>query len=231
MRTAPLVAVAGAALLFLASCSSKDDNGGASKVPAGVVTSPAGPASSDDSTTPASADSSAATGSSAVTDSSAASGSAPTDTPVTPTSLPRDPAAAIQAVYGLGGGTLSGQEATCVVGSTGPGIVDPLNEALSAGVLDPATGKSLLKAFAACEPAAYVDQTTSSIVAQSGATKDQAACVLHAVDKLFVADDAVLTQAAGNAATAEWPAGEHDRFSAAVKTCVPDDLAAKIVDA
>src|SRR4051812_39193911 len=219
MRTAPLVAVAGAALLFLASCSSKDDNGGASKVPAGVVTSASGTAGSDASATTAPADSSATTGSAA------------TDAPAPPTSLPSAPAAAIQAFYGLGGGTLSTEEATCVVGSTGPEIVDPLNEALTAGVLDPATGKSLLKAFAACEPAAYVDQTTTSIVAQSGATKDQATCVLHAVDKLFVGDDAVLTQAAGNAATAEWPAGEHDRFSAAVKTCVPDDLAAKIVDA
>ena len=38
MRTAPLLALAGA-LVLAVSCSSKDDNGGASKVPAGVVTS------------------------------------------------------------------------------------------------------------------------------------------------------------------------------------------------
>ncbi len=216
MRTAPLLAFAGALLLIASCSSSKDDNGGASKVPAGVVTSADGSSPSDSSATTAPADSAS---------------SDPAATDATPTSLPSDPAAAIQAFYSLGGGSLTGDEATCIVGSTGPGIVDPLNEALTGGVLDPATGKSLLKAFAGCEPAAYVDSTTSSIVSQSGATKDQATCVLHAVDKLFVADDAVLTQAAGNGATAEWPAPEHDRFSAAVKTCVPDDLAAKIVDA
>ena len=121
--------------------------------------------------------------------------------------------------------------ATCVVTSTGPDIVDPLNQALAGGQLDPATGKALLKAFASCEPKAYTDQTISSLAQQSGATQDQATCVLHAVDKLFVADDAVLTQAAGNGAIAEWPTPEHDRFAAAVKTCVPDDLATKIVDA
>jgi hypothetical protein len=218
MRTAPLLAFAGA-LLLVASCSSSKDDGGASNVPAGVITSADATSPSDTSATTAPAG-------------SASSDPAATDaTDATPTSLPSDPAAAIQAFYSLGGGNLTATEATCVVGSTGPGIVDPLNEALSGGVLDPATGKSLLKAFAACEPAAYVDQTTSSIVSQSGATQEQATCVLHAVDKLFVADDAVLTQAAGNGATAEWPTAEHDRFSAAVKTCVPDDLAAKIVDA
>jgi hypothetical protein len=215
MRTAPLLAVAGA-LLLVASCSSSKDDGGASNVPAGVITSAGATSPSDSSATTAAT-------------ASASSDPAATDAP--PTSLPSDPAAAIQAFYSLGGGNLTATEATCVVGSTGPGIVDPLNEALAGGVLDPATGKSLLKAFAACEPAAYVDQTTSTIVSQSGATQEQATCVLHAVDKLFVADDAVLTQAAGNGATAEWPAAEHDRFSAAVKTCVPDDLAAKIVDA
>jgi hypothetical protein len=216
MRTAPLLALAGAVFL-IASCSSNDDNGGASKVPAGVVTSSDAPASSsaasDATTAPA----------------DPASTSAATD--ATPTSLPSDPAAAIKAFYGMGGGELTDAEAACVVGSTGPDIVDPLNEALAGGQLDPATGKSLLKAFAACEPGAYVNQTVDSLVQQSGATKDQATCVLHAVNKLFVADDAVLTQAAGTGAVAEWPAAEHDRFSAAVKTCVPDDLAAKIVDA
>jgi hypothetical protein len=217
MRTAPLLAFAGALLLVASCSSSKDDtNGGASNVPAGVITSAAGSSPSDSSATTTPADSAS---------------SDPSATDAAPTSLPSDPAAAIQAFYGLGGGQLTSQEATCVVGSTGPNIVDPLNEALAGGVLDPATGKSLLKAFAVCEPAAYVDQTTSSIVSQSGATQDQATCVLHAVDKLFVADDAVLTQAAGNGATAEWPTPEHDRFAAAVKTCVPDDLAAKIVDA
>jgi hypothetical protein len=218
MRTAPLLAFAGALLLVAACSSSKDDaSGGASNVPAGVITSTTAAGSSDASATTAPGDAAAST--------------APGDTAAPPTSLPTDPVAAIQAFYGLGGGTLTTAEATCVVGSTGPGIVDPLNEALAGGVLDPATGKALLKAFASCEPAAYVDQTTSSIVSQSGATQDQATCVLHAVDKLFVADDAVLTQAAGTGATAEWPTPEHDRFAAAVKTCVPDDLAAKIVDA
>jgi hypothetical protein len=216
MRTAPLLAVAGA-LVLIASCSSSDDNGGASKVPAGVVTSSDAPASttagSDATTAPADPPSTSAA------------------TEATPTSLPSDPAAAIKAFYGLGGGQLSDAEATCVVGSTGPDIVDPLNKAIAGGQLDQATGKRLLKAFAACEPQTYVDQTTASIMQQSGATKDQATCVLHAVNKLFVTDDAVLTQATGNAATAEWPAAEHDRFSAAVKTCVPDDLATKIVDA
>jgi hypothetical protein len=216
MRTAPLLALAGA-LFVVASCSSSDDNGGAAKVPSDVTASVAAPASSaasDPSTT-------------AVPDASASTAA----TDAAPTSLPADPAAAIKAFYGLGGGTLTDAEATCVVGSTGPGIVDPLNEALTSGQLDPATGKSLLKAFASCEPGTYVSQTISSLVQQSGATQDQATCVLHAVDKLFVADDAVLTQAAGNGAVSEWPAAEHDRFAAAVKTCVPDDLAAKIVDA
>ncbi len=89
----------------------------------------------------------------------------------------------------------------------------------------------LLKAFASCEPQEYVTQTIASLVQQSGATEDQATCVVHAVDKLFAADDAVLTEAAGNGATAEWPVAEHDKFSNAVKSCVPDDIAAKIVDA
>jgi hypothetical protein len=218
MRIAPLFALAGA-LLLAVSCSSKDDNGGASKVPSGVV-------ASTDASSATSADGSATTAA------SAPAGSSETNsTDAAPaTSLPSDPAAAIKAFYGLGGGTLSDPEATCVAGSTG-NIVDSLNQALSGGVLDPATGKSLLKAFASCEPAAYVSQTTESLAAQSGATKDQATCVLHAVDKLFVADDAVLTQAAGNGAISEWPAPQHDAFSAAVKTCVPDDLATKIVDA
>ena len=211
MRIAPLLAFAGAPLLVVScSSSSKDDDadGGATSAPTGATTS---------------ADASTAT----------ADGSATTTATgdPTPTSLPADPADAIKAFYGLGGGSLSDSEATCVVGSTGPDIVAPLNEALSGGEIDAATGKALLKAFAACEPAAYVDQTASSIETQSGATKEQAMCVLKAVDKLFVSDDAVLSQAASNTATAEWPAAEHDRFSAAVKTCVPDDLAAKIVDA
>jgi len=211
MRIAPLLAFAGALLLVVScSSSSKDDDadGGATSAPTGATTS---------------ADASTAT----------ADGSATTTATgdPTPTSLPADPAAAIKAFYGLGGGSLSDSEATCVVGSTGPDIVAPLNAALAGGEIDAATGKALLKAFAACEPAAYVDQTASSIESQSGATKDQAMCVLKAVDKLFVSDDAVLSQAASSTATAEWPTAEHDRFSAAVKTCVPDDLAAKIVDA
>ena len=225
MRIAPLFALAGALVLAVSCSSTKDDNGGASKVPAGVVTSAAGAAPSDSSATATTA----VAGDTTASTSTAGTG-APTDT-TPPTSLPSDPAAAVKAFYGLGGGTMSDPEATCVAGSTGPGIVDSLNEALAGGVLDPATGKSLLKAFASCEPQAYVDQTTSSLQAQSGATKDQATCVLHAVDKLFVADDAVLTQASGNDAISEWPTPEHDKFSAAVKTCVPDDLAAKIVDA
>jgi hypothetical protein len=221
MRIAPLLALAGA-LVLAVSCSSKDDNGGASKVPAGVVTASGATAVANTSATTATGDTSATT---ATGDSTAPADASP------PTSLPSDPAAAIKAFYSLGGGTMSDPEATCVAGSTGPNIVDSLNLALSGGVLDPPTGKLLLKAFASCEPQAYVDQTVSSLVAQSGATKDQATCVLHAVDKLFVADDAVLTQASDNGSIAEWPATEHDKFAAAVKTCVPDDLAAKIVDA
>ena len=217
MRTAPLLAFAGA-LLLVASCSSSKD-GGASAVPSGVVTS----ADASATTAAAAADPSATT----TPDPSATT----TPADATPTSLPADPAKAIQTFYGLGGGTLTDSEATCVVTSTGPGIVDSLNQALAGGQLDQDTGKALLKAFASCEPKAYVDQTISSLAQQSGATQDQATCVLHAVDKLFVGDDAVLTQAAGNGAVAEWPAAEHDRFAAAVKTCVPDDLAAKIVDA
>src|SRR5690242_2622395 len=149
MRIAPLFALAGA-LLLAVSCSSKDDNGGASKVPSGVV-------ASTDASSATSADGSATTAASAP----AGSETNPTDA-APATSLPSDPAAAIKAFYGLGGGTLSDPEATCVAGSTG-NIVDSLNQALSGGVLDPATGKSLLKAFASCEPAAYVSQTTESL--------------------------------------------------------------------
>lgn len=213
MRTAPWLAFAGA-LLLVASCSSSND---ASKG-AGISALPPGStAVADPNATTAPADGSATT--------------APVEGSTPPTSLPSDPAKAIQAFYNSGGGTLSDTEATCIAGSTGPSIVDSLNAALSGGDVNPDTGKMLLKAFASCEPQEYVTQTISSLVQQSGATQDQATCVLHAVDQLFVADDAVLTQAAGNGSTSEWPAAEHDKFSAAVKSCVPDDIAAKIVDA
>jgi hypothetical protein len=214
MRTAPWLAFAGA-LLLVASCSSSDDKGGSISSLPGETTVAADPSGSSATTAPA--------GDSATT--------APVDASTPPTSLPSDPAAAIKAFYSSGGGSLSDPEATCIAGSTGPGIVDELNAALSGGEVNPDTGKSLLKAFAACEPNDYVTQTIASLVQQSGATEDQATCVLHAVDQLFVSDEAVLTQAAGNGATSEWPAAEHDKFSNAVKTCVPDDLAAKIVDA
>jgi hypothetical protein len=216
MRTAPWLAFAGA-LLLVASCSSSSDvakGEGINALP-GVTTT--APVSSDPSATTAPADSSATT--------------APVPESTPPTSLPTDPAAAIQAFYATGGGKLSDTEAACIVASTGPGIVDSLNAALSGGEVAPDAGKSLLKAFAACEPSEYVTQTIASLVQQSGASQDQATCVLHAVDQLFVADDAVLTQASSSGSTAEWPAAEHDKFSNAVKTCVPDDLAAKIVDA
>ena len=119
-----------------------------------------------------------------------------------------------------------------MAGSTGPGIVDSLNEALAGGGARPGhrqvapEGVRLVRAAGLRRP-----DRRRRWWPQSGATQDQATCVLHAVDKLFVADDAVLTQASGNGAIAEWPTAEHDKFAAAVKTCVPDDLAAKIVDA
>src|SRR5205823_1908831 len=77
----------------------------------------------------------------------------PTETSAAPlTSLPADPAAAIKAFYASAGVTLSDTEAGCIVQSTGPKIVDDLNNALKAGTLDTGTGKALLRAFASCEP-------------------------------------------------------------------------------
>jgi hypothetical protein len=84
---------------------------------------------------------------------------------------------------------------------------------------------------AACQPASYMTQTAAAIVQESGATQDQATCVLTAVDKLFATDDAVLSQAASQTSAESWPAAEHQKFHDAVRSCVPEDLTEKIVDA
>ncbi len=205
MRRALLLTAAGA-FVILAGCSSSSKDSSSS----GATTIPLTPI-----TTVAGADASATS----------------VDPEAPPASLPSDPAQAIQTFYEAAGGTLSDSEATCVAQSTGPGIVASLQAALEGGDIGDDAGKSLLKGFAVCEPAAYVTQTTASIVQQSGATQEQAACVLTAVDKLFATDDAVLSQAASPTATKDWPAAEHQKFSDAVKSCVPDELAEKIVDA
>src|SRR4051794_33646779 len=216
MRTAVLVSVASAVLL-VAGCSSSKGASSGPTIPLTPITTVAGSAT----TVPGSA-------------TAAPGGSAPSDTSATdsvPSTLPSDPAKAIQTFYQAGGGTLSDPEATCVAQSTGPGIVAALQATLEGGDLSDDAGKSLLKAFAACEPASYVSQTKAAIAQESGATQDQAACVLTAVDKLFSTDDAVLSQAASQTATESWPAAEHQKFHDAVRSCVPEELAEKIADA
>jgi hypothetical protein len=207
MRIAVLLAAAGT-LLLAGACSSSSK---------GATTGPTISLTPD--TTVAGAPSTAPG------DTSAASSAAP------PASLPSDPAKAIQTFYAAGGGTLTDAESTCVAQSTGPSIVAQLQATLEGADLNEDAGKALLKAFAACEPASYVSQTTTAIVQESGATQAQAACVLSAVDKLFATDDAVLTQATEQGSAEAWPAAEHQKFHDAVRSCVPEDLAEKIVDA
>jgi hypothetical protein len=162
-------------------------------------------------------------------DTSASSAASTPEAP--PSSLPDDPAKAIQTFYAAGGGNLTDAEATCVAQSTGPSIVAALQTTLEGGDLSDVAGKALLKAFAACQPAQYVSQTEAAIVQESGATQDQAKCVLSAVDKLFATDDAVLSQAVSQTAAEDWPSAEHQKFHDAVRSCVPEDLTEKIVDA
>ena len=220
MRIAPLFALAGA-LVLAVSCSSKDDNGGASKVPAGVVTSSDAAGVADTSATTAAGAPSATTAPGAST--------APTD-PTPPTSLPSDPAAAVKAFYGLGGGTMSDPEATCVASSTGPGIVDSLNEALSGGVLDPADrqvapeGVRLVRAPGLRRPDRLVAGGRSRAPPR---TRPRACCTPWTSCSRPTTPCSPRRRA--TAAIAEWPMAEHDKFATAVKTCVPDDLAAKIV--
>jgi hypothetical protein len=208
MRTA-LLLTAGAVLLA-AGCSSSKGTASGPTIPLTPITTVAG----SPPTAPGATD----------------TGAGPASSDAPPSSLPSDPAKAVQAFYAAGGGTLSDAEASCVAQSTGPTIVAALQATVEGGELGPDAGKALLKGFAACEPAAYVSQTTAAIVQASGATQDQATCVLSAVDKLFASDDAVLAQAASQAATEDWPTAEHQKFHDAVRTCVPEDLAQKIAD-
>jgi hypothetical protein len=162
----------------------------------------------------------------------ATSGTPGSSTPAaSPPSLPSDPAKAVQTFYAAGGGTLTDAEATCVAESTGPSIVGALQATIEGGDLSDDAGKALLKAFAACQPASYMTQTSAAIAQESGATQDQATCVLTAVDKLFATDDAVLSQAASQTSAENWPTAEHQKFHDAVRSCVPEDLTEKIVDA
>jgi hypothetical protein len=211
MRIAVLLAAAGT-LLLAAGCSSSSK--GPSTGPT-ISLTPNTTAAGASSTTPGGT---GATG-------------AASSSPAPPASLPSDPAKAIQTFYATGGGTLTDAEATCVAQSTGPNIVSSLQATLEGGDLGEDAGKALLKAFAACQPASYVSQTTAAIVQESGATQDQATCVLSAVDKLFATDDAVLTQATEQGSAEDWPAAEHQKFHDAVRSCVPEDLTEKIVNA
>jgi hypothetical protein len=206
MRTGRWLALAGV-LLVAGACGSDNTVTSSTTAAGGAVSStPAG-----DSTTAAPADN--------------------TTESETPSTLPADPTAAVKAFLTLAQQQVTDAEAKCIADSGGEPLMTGLNSALANGSLDEPTSRIVVKAFATCEPASYLTATTDTIVQQSGATKEQATCVVKAVDQLFVTDDAVVAQAAGDAATKDWPAPEHDKFTAAVATCVPADLAAKIVDA
>ena len=208
MRVSHRLAVAGA-LLFFGACDS---------TPKDAVS---GGSASTTASTPGPAGSATTTGSDDAT--------AVPETP--PGTLPSEPAAAVKEFYSRAGAELTDSEAACIVASTGPDIVAPLTASLTGGTIDEVTSRALLKAFSTCEPAAYISQTTANLSEASGATQEQATCTLHAVDKLLASDEAVLTQAATNSSPKDWPAGELQRFTDAVKTCVPDDLATKIINA
>ena len=81
-----------------------------------------------------------------------------------------------------------------------------------------------------CAPKDYVSQLSSQLQSQAGTTGEQSACVVDALFTLITTDDDVLTQAASDKDTADWPQAQRDAFKNALLTCVPEDLAEKIIN-
>jgi hypothetical protein len=150
----------------------------------------------------------------------------------TTSSVPTDPAEIAKAYFDGGSITLTDDEAGCVADKMGAPAIANMRDALAGEIstLSEDASKALLYATSACEPVDYVAQLGANLQRQADTTDEQSTCVVKALDSLLVSDAEVLAQAASDKDTVDWPQPQQDAFKNALLTCVPEDVAQKIIE-
>jgi hypothetical protein len=125
---------------------------------------------------------------------------------------------------------LSATEAACIAAAIPADNYPSIENAVAYGtdVSDEAR-LSVFRAITDCAPQAYVDSQVEQIVSEAGATEDQATCVVHASLDVLRQHPELLTLAAGETPTAQWPEEAKSVLRTAIGTCVPSAMADTIV--
>jgi hypothetical protein len=135
-------------------------------------------------------------------------------------------------LYSLGFGVqVTPEEATCLAGQIGGDHRSELETYVRGGAEPSAAVKEkTMGALVHCEPSSFVQQAVTNITKSTGATAEQATCVVKAVDDLAEADPEILTLAASGQNAAAWPDSAQTKFVTAISpSCVTGDIAQKLL--
>jgi hypothetical protein len=127
--------------------------------------------------------------------------------------------------------SLTVEETACLTGSLDATTLASLADAVANGAeAGETTRLAVLRGIAICEPVSYAETQIEAIVSLASTSEEDAACIVAANNALLRDDDAVLALAAGDLSPAEWPAAERDKLRATLVTCVPGDVADRLLE-